>query len=187
MTFSAPIVERTMHGTDATFASWAEQFIVDGNRAEVLMVSRGATGNVWLQRKQVWRLPSGTINPGEDPIACVERETDEEFGRRLEVVRNLAIMKLKTDAPGVTGSFTSYIFLLDCGRHIPRAKDLSEGISGWRAVPISTLYAEAQVLRKMQPDQSEHGWRLPYWGTFRAIEHELVAELLHAQGDVNER
>ncbi len=41
------------------------------------MVTRDRQGDVWLHRKVEWRLPTGTLKPGEDPMACLAREVME--------------------------------------------------------------------------------------------------------------
>lgn len=142
------------------------------------MVAQNSAGDVWLHRKSAWRLPTGTMRADEDPVACVERETEEEFGKALAIVRPLAKLKLTVAVPNVLGVFESHMFLLDCADHEPAATDASEGITGWKAISIPELYNEADRLRSLAASSATDGWRLPFWGKFRAIEHELVADLL---------
>jgi ADP-ribose pyrophosphatase YjhB (NUDIX family) len=175
---AAPEILRRMASAAPDFPAWAAQFIMDGRRAEVLMVAKDARGAVWLHRKGVWRLPTGTLKPGEDVRACLAREVAEEFGRPLPVVRALGTLRLEMDAPTVRDAFRAHIFLLDAGEHLPEATDASEGIDGWRAVPIAGLRAEATRLRALRPTDEPLGWRHPFWGAFRALEHDLVADLL---------
>ena len=178
---SIPQVARRMSSSAADFAAWAAQFIVDGTRAEVLMVVQNAQDEVWLHHKGEWRLPTGTLQRGEDATACVAREVVEEFGVPLPVIRALAILHLEMDVPEVRGAFLSYLFLLDGGTHIPEHVP-DEGIDGWRTVPVGELYAEAARLRALTPTPEPKGWRRPFWGAFRALEHELVADLLTTVG-----
>ncbi len=171
------LVTRRMSSPAPDFPAWAAQFIMDGTRAEVLMVARDRRGEVWLHRKSAWRLSSGTLKPGEEPTACLAREVGEEFGAPLPLVRALAVLRLEMDAQDVLGAFVSHIFLLDAGDHVP-APVADEGITAWRAIPVAGLYAEAARLRALTSTAQPDGWRLPYWGAFRALEHELVADLL---------
>ncbi len=175
---AAPEILRRMASPAPDFPAWAAQFILDGTRAEVLMVARDAQGAVWLQHKGEWRLPSGTLKPGEDARAGLAREVAEEFGRPLPVVRALGILRLEMNVPAVRGAFRSHLFLLDAGEQVPATADAGEGIDGWRAVPVTRLRAEAARLRALRPTDGTHGWRQPFWGAFRALEHELVADLL---------
>jgi ADP-ribose pyrophosphatase YjhB (NUDIX family) len=175
---TVPQLRRRMASVAADFPAWAAQFIVDGTRAEVLMVAQTTDGRVWLQRKGVWRLPTGTLQPGEGARACLAREAAEEFGWPVPLIRPLGVLRLEMDAPGVDGAFLSHLFLLDAGDREPRTADNAEGIDGWRAMPPGRLYAEAARLRALPPADEPQGWRLPFWGAFRALEHELVADFL---------
>jgi ADP-ribose pyrophosphatase len=42
----------------------------------------------------VWEFPAGTLEAGEDPRACVDRELEEEIGYRPRVVEHLASISL---------------------------------------------------------------------------------------------
>ncbi len=101
----------------------------DGNEARreiirhpgaVAVVALDAAQNVLLVRqyrtaadKILLEIPAGTLNPGEDPLACAERELQEETGYRpgkLEAMGGIYT------APGYT---TEFIWLFS-------ARDLSE-------------------------------------------------------------
>lgn len=176
-----PCVTRRMRDSAPDFPAWAAQFILDGTRAEVLMVARDARGDVWLHQKldQPWRLPTATPEPGEEIAACLAREMAEEFGAALPVVRALCVLRLEMDVPDVPGVFRSHMYVLDGGSHVPAAV-ADERINAWRTVPVEGLYATAARLRALTPTTGPNGWRQPYWGVFRALEHELVADLLAA-------
>lgn len=172
-----PLITRYISYPALDFPAWARQFIMDGKRAEVLMVVQSTKGHIWLHRKGEWRLPTGTLQQSEHPDAGVVRELQEEFGACLPVVRKLGLLCLKVDVPEITGSFTSHLYLVDGGEHVPvPVKD--EGIDAWRAVAVEELYLEAKHLQALTAKDEPDGWRLPYWGTFRGLEHKLVADLL---------
>lgn len=171
---------RTLSNSSPRFAAWAAEFIEDGQRAEVLMVAQTRQGHVWLHHKGEWRLPSGSIEPYERPDDCLAREVQEEFGLLLPVISPMCVLRIEVAVPGVPGAFTSHIFLLDADDHRPRPV-AEEGIDEWRAVTIAELHLEAAHLRTLPAKPGPLGWRWPFWGAFRATEHEVVAELLSGQ------
>jgi len=175
-------ITRRMYHPAPDFPAWATQFIMDGRRAEVLMVVRDTRGDVWLHRKgdQPWRLPTGTLERGEEPTVGLAREVGEEFGASLPLVRALAVLQVEMDVPGVPGVFTSHIFLLDGGGYVP-VPIADERIAAWRPFSIRDLYGVATRLRALTATAGPDGWRWPYWGAFRALEHELVADVLAAE------
>lgn len=171
---------RRLYSSSLGFAAWAAQFIEDGQRAEVLMVAHSRQGHVWLHHKHEWRLPSGTIEPNERPDDCLAREVQEEFGILLPVIKPMCVLRMEVDVPSVRGAFTSHVFLLDAGDHRPQPV-VKEGIDEWRAVTIAEIRLETAHLRTLPARPGPLGWRWPFWGAFRATEHDVVAELLTRQ------
>ncbi len=76
---------------------------------DVLLVRqfRIAAGRVMLE------IPAGTLNPGEDPLVCAERELQEETGYKPGAIEHLGGIFV---APGYTTEFI----------HLYLARDLSE-------------------------------------------------------------
>ena len=175
-----PRMGRTLRSDDPGFPAWAAQFVEDGRRAEVLMVVRNPDGLVWLHRKGEWRLPTGTLERGERPLTGLRREVQEEFGIALPLVATLGVLRIGTDALGVRGAFTSYLFLLDGGDHVPRPV-VDEGIDAWRLETPHGLRLVAASLRALAPLADRFGRNLSFWGAFRATEHEVVADLLASE------
>jgi ADP-ribose pyrophosphatase YjhB (NUDIX family) len=136
-----------------------------GREAEVAMAIRRPNGLFLLQTKRTYprntfRLPTGGIKRGEGIEHALLRETEEETSLECEVVRFAAVVDYR--APAGHRAFSSYLFLLDERRGTLKARDPSEGISGWREVGPPDLDAAAERLRSCPS-----GWRS--WGRFRAI------------------
>jgi 8-oxo-dGTP diphosphatase len=56
-----------------------------------------------------WDLPGGTLKPGEDPRACVEREITEETGLTAKALGKVATFELDLENAGSpTHRFTIY-------------------------------------------------------------------------------
>lgn len=54
--------------------------LIDADRVVMIRQFRQAAGEVLLE------LPAGTLDPGEDPLACVARELEEETGYRANSI-----------------------------------------------------------------------------------------------------
>ncbi len=178
-----PVFTRVMSRSEPDFPRWAERFFLGVKRAEVLMAVRNAEGHYWTHRKRtnpagVWRLPTGTINPEEEVMPALRREVMEEFGADLPLLRPLGILRLLPSPPLPDAVFTAYLFLLDGGDHSPTPLDASEGLEAFKAVTLDELMRQALVLRALPVSQHPWGWMDPFWGQYRALEHELTAQLL---------
>lgn len=76
----------------------------------VLLVEQWRIG----AKRPLWEIPAGTLDPGEDPLACAARELEEETGYRAGKLEHLFTM---FPSPGI----------LDEKMHIFLATDLSAG------------------------------------------------------------
>lgn len=99
---------------------------------DVLMVRqfRIAAGQVMLE------IPAGTLNPGEDPLLCAERELQEETGFRPGVLESLGGIFV---APGYTTEFI-HLFLATGLIESRLAMDADEFIEPAR-MPLRDLVA----------------------------------------------
>lgn len=77
---------------------------------EVLLVEQWRIG----AKRPLLEIPAGTLDPGEDPIACAERELEEETGFKAGRLEHLFTM---FPSPGI----------LDEKMHIFVAMDLTKG------------------------------------------------------------
>ena len=58
--------------------------LYDDGSVALLHQFRYATGG------ELWEIPAGTLEPGEEPLACARRELEEEIGQRAERWSELA-------------------------------------------------------------------------------------------------
>lgn len=145
-------------------------------RAEVVMVIPNEQGHIWLHTKDfypqgVYRLMTGGLDPGEVPQQALRREVEEETGFKVKVQRCLAVITYTFAAQEVELPFVSYIFATTPGKGRPQPLDPHEAITGFQAVPVSTLIETARHLRWLTGAFAD-------WGVFRAIPHEVAAEQL---------
>jgi 8-oxo-dGTP pyrophosphatase MutT (NUDIX family) len=181
--------ERVMIGDRPDFSAWARQYFGGYKRAEVLMAAANPKGEIWVHQKRdnpggVWRLPTGKLEPGEDADGALPREVMEEFGTTLPVLKTLGVLEVR--AEGVEESFLSHYYLLEASDITPEPLDESEGLDDFRAVSPADLRALATALRSLPPSP-DFGWRDVYWGHFRALEHDLLADLLLRPGETPAR
>lgn len=89
---------------------------------------RDASGRVLLVRvaSRGWEMPGGRVEEGEDLVAAVVREVEEEAGCVVEVERLLAVYSKLSPAP-----MTLHLFAC---RHVsgePRAREEEVPEAGW--------------------------------------------------------
>ncbi|MHB1293715.1 MAG: NUDIX hydrolase [Anaerolineae bacterium] len=144
--------------------------------AEVVMVVRRKNGRYLVHTKGfypqgVYRLLTGGIEPGEDLLKAVQRETREETGLEVSTERFLAVLHNRFVCGDEAVTFTSYLFLLQELDGVLGSHDDKESITGFREVDRTGLLALADALEALEPDWAD-------WGRFRATAHRLAAELL---------
>lgn len=147
-------------------------------RGEVVMVIPNQAGEFWLHTKDfyptgVYRLMSGGLEAGENPLAALRREALEETGFRVKVERCLAVVTYRLISQDLTIPFVSYVLLTSPGQSEPHPTDSSEMISHFQAVPLAGLLDTAHQLRQLDGDFAD-------WGTFRAVAHELAVTALQS-------
>ena len=143
---------------------------------EVVMVIRRPGGKVLLSTKEfyppgVFRLPTGKMNPGEDPESALIREVHEETGFRARGARLLDVIRCTARNQAEAVDFNSYIYILGEIDGEPKSLDPDEQITEFREVEPCELKQIATQLRELPDD-----WR--DWGQFRAIAHEFVYKKL---------
>ncbi len=98
-------------------------------------------GNVWFVRQyrhavgiEILELPAGTLEPGELPEICAQRENREEIGMRAGKLQKIGALYL---APGYSTEFM-HIFLATDLSPAPLAGDIDEFLSVER-VPLQQV------------------------------------------------
>ena len=169
------------HHVDLTISSKSMLNLMDKmtrkkRRAEVVMVIPNKRGRIWLHTKafygkDVYRLMTGGLNPGEKPHLALKREAKEETGFTTRIDRCLAAITYTLTGNGTSQPFVSYVFLTKPASGKPWPIDTSEAIAGFKAVSVTELGKVADKLRQHKDDLTD-------WGIFRAVAHDLVRELL---------
>ncbi len=183
---------------DPFLTAYPQNLLRDGRVAEVCyLLYRGQpqTG-VLLHTKsyypeQAYRLPTGGLAPGEDPVAGVVREVAEETG--LEIRDEPAGFRIGciADFAGLLTygfwhrrlarefTFASFMFAIQAPDDMePQVVDKTEQIAGWVWCPPDYLHqvaADLCALKKRTP-----GWA--DWGRFRAAVHTTAARYFEARG-----
>ncbi len=148
---------------------------VDRRGEVVLVVRRPDDGHVLVHTKRhyplgAWRLPTGGIRPHEAVLDALARESVEETGHALAVLRFVALVEHRVTGgpPGREAiDFPSYVFELAPPPGEIEVRDHGEGIEGFRWVAPAELAMLTDNLRRL-------GGRYGAWGRFRA-EAQAVA------------
>lgn len=75
-----------------SFRIAAKSFIINDGK---LLVLKRASNDV--QKPNIWELPGGRLEIGEDPIKGIQRETKEETGIEVEVLHPINIRHFSRD------------------------------------------------------------------------------------------
>jgi 8-oxo-dGTP pyrophosphatase MutT (NUDIX family) len=140
---------------------------------EVVLVLERSDASVWLHTKEfypggTYRLPTGKLLDDEIPDDGFARELFEETGFVPPSPKRIARIRYYHDTTSYR--FVSYIFHVTGADDTLCPVDETEEIVGWKPVSIPDLDTVAAELRNL-PD------RFVGWGQFRAVAHEVVAEL----------
>ena len=141
-------------------------------RGEVVLAIQRPGGQLLLHRKahytaEHFRLPTGGVNLDEPVLEAVLRETAEETGLQVAVARFMAVIEYTLRFDPIRLPFVSYVFhLRETGGQL--------NLDGGEVASISEcrpdeLPAIAATLRSIPGERG-------YWGRWRAVAHEVVAE-----------
>lgn len=183
---------------DPFLTAYPQNLLRDGRAAEVcylLYRSQPGTG-VLLHTKsyypeQAYRLPTGGLAPGEDPVAGVVREVAEETGLTVREGPVGPWAGCIADFAGLLTygfrhvrlerefTFASFMFAIQAPDDMePQAVDETEQIAGWAWCPPGDLPRIAVNLCGLK--ESTPGWA--DWGRFRAVVHTEAARYFEARG-----
>ena len=152
--------------------------LLDAGRAgEVAMLIQRTSGWMLLQTKShyppgIFRLPTGTIQPGETPRQAMERELYEESNLVGGQARRL--LQLDYDIEGGRQDMSTHLYLIEAPRGELKSNDPSEAIEAWREASLRELDSIADELLRLE-DQ----WQ--GWGLYRAVLHRLAARVLNSE------
>lgn len=183
---------------DPFLTAYPQNLLRDGRTAEICyLLYRGQPGTgILLHTKsyypeQAYRLPTGGLAPGEDPVAGCVREVAEETG--LEVREEPAGLRTGciADFAGLLTygfrhrrldrelSFATFVFVIQAPSGMePQVVDETEQIAGWTWCPLGNLHrvaADLCALKERTPDWAD-------WGHFRAAVHAEAARYFEVRG-----
>ena len=144
----------------------------DDRRGEVVVALEMDGGKVLLHRKghynpPSFRLLSGGVNHDEPVLRALHREIAEETNLQVTVQRFMAVIEYRMHYGEIDLPFASYVFHVSelAGQLIPDYGEIAE----LRVVEPGELPAIADALRTIPGERG-------YWGRWRAIAHDIVAE-----------
>ena len=183
---------------DPFLTAYPQNLLRDGRAAEVCYVlyrGQSDTG-ILLHTKsyypeQAYRLPTGGLAPGEDPVEGVVREVAEETGLEVrEGPSGLRTGRIADFAGLLTYSFrhrrldrelsfATFVFVIQAPSGMePQVVDETEQIAGWAWCPpgdLPRVAANLCGLKDSTPDWAD-------WGRFRAAVHTEAARYFEACG-----
>ncbi len=171
--------------TDLGMASRSLRFYrkaFKNRRGEILFILRRSNGDLLLHTKHkyppnLYRIPGGGIDWGEAVPASLRREVQEETQFEVKNENFLGVIRyrfhgLDSEELEEDVHFASFVFEI-CGINgEPAAEDESEGISGFRWIPVKELPNIANGLRALSDKDTNAG--SSDWGRFRAIGHDFA-------------
>ena len=141
--------------------------------------------------KQAYRLPTGGLAPGEDPVAGAVREVAEETGLEVQEESVGLHTGCIADFAGLLTygfrhrrldrelSFATFVFAIQAPSGMePQVVDETEQIAGWVWCPPGDLHrvaADLCDLKNSTPDWAD-------WGRFRAAVHTEAARYFETRG-----
>ncbi len=142
---------------------------------EVAMLVEQAAGWMLLQTKShyppgIFRLPTGTMNPGETPEQAMLRELHEEAN--LTPGRYRRLLRLDYLVEGGRQDMSTHLFLVEQPSGQLKSNDPEEAIEAWREAPLHELDVIADELVRLSGE-----WK--GWGMYRAVLHRLAARELN--------
>lgn len=142
-------------------------------RGEVVIALERPNGRLLLHRKahyrpEIYRLLSGGIDLDEPVLEAVEREAEEETGLWVGVTRFLALLEYTFHFGTIALPFASYVFHVRerGGILSPDWFEIDDVVEVWP----DELPEIASRLRSIPGDRAD-------WGCWRAIAHDVVAEM----------
>lgn len=151
----------------------------DGRIGEVCMVLKRRDGRMWCAAKEFYpehiaRLLTGGIHAGEDVEAALHREVAEETGLTLTTIQPLLHVVYAGVRP-----FQTFVFVCDVPDTVPVSHDPAERIHHFEALSAPELRLRATQLAALPAwHHHEVGGTWQAWGTFRAVCHTFIGELL---------
>ena len=163
------------------FFSEMEARASTGKAGEVVMVVPRKDGEILLHTKEfypngIYRLPTGKLQPDEDPDVGFLREFQEELGQQGIVDKRMGALHHRFVHKDKLTEFVSYIYLSKPITQEPVPEDEEEQISGFKYIPVHDLNSVAAELRALQGRWTD-------WGCFRAEAHAFVARQLVGESD----
>ncbi|MFH1847255.1 MAG: NUDIX hydrolase [Candidatus Omnitrophota bacterium] len=74
--------------------------------------------------KYLWELPAGILNKGETPVRCAKRETREETGYEIKVIKKIGYIYT---SPGFSNELI-HVYTAECGERKETGLDYGEVI-----------------------------------------------------------
>ena len=170
------IQEIAINYTNSSFFNKVKKSIEKDRRGEVVFCVIRPNGKIITVTCEeypegVFRIPTGGIQHGEDIVKAVFRETKEELGIEVEVIKFAGVIKIKFVHGESSVMFYSYIFIMreKSGNLLVDASD--NEVSEVLEVGIEELKGVADSLNKITGKWSD-------WGKFRYTTTEAVYRAL---------
>ena len=147
------------------------------------MMLQRPDGHIWCAAKQYYpgliaRLLTGGIHPGEQLEEALLREIAEETGLTPTHITPLFHVKYQSVVP-----FQTFAYLCQVDDTTPVVHDMTEEIAHFEALNAQQLAMRAQQLEALPAvHAAQIGGTWQEWGTFRAVCHRMLSDLLIAQG-----